>query len=668
MSAQPPDIQPFEGDYTVTSISAFKKEMGLSKTEKKIEVPKKPWWQLWKKKEKEKKKEEGKQKKAPNTGFYKQGKQLYYIKQSAEFPADDIAEVATSHLLQLAIGDQAVMYSAVCHKTLKNSPGGGPSVYLVSEVSPECKTLKEHVLALPKGFKFPDQKVIMGADLVTKKNKIALSNSLTPHQRKELAKVLAGCLWVREPDCQYGNILLGPLDATGKGEVKKFDNGWGLVDICGSNNARVKLFKKEAPISPLAAGTHPRFSGIPTNHLNDYPGIIRSQDFVDALEEILKKTTEDNIKEHSKKIVDDIKNNYKDANPNNALNNFAKHIGLDVSGKSADELGAFIEKSLAKRLKERADSMAVLQCLLKIDLALDKDLSAKEAEALVSELQKVIRDRFRIGEDGDEVKNLTIGEIIPPYKPPRAELMKKLMNIVDKKDPQKNDMIRFCELMSEGGKSKSVKELGKIPPIVAQDKDLPAPDLMKRLSIIEGDATALKGGGNHNPAPPVASLLAKNLHATNTKTGEAQTYKTFSTYCDILRTKLESTSPALLESQKSLEIESLGPKITVTHLPNNAINTSLPDNLEDLKKVFPKVLAANMEAGLTRLSPSGSFETIKYMTEEILNQGLEPVFTKETKKLLETHGYEEARFIAGIKEKIEFNKVSAHLTTRLSAS
>jgi hypothetical protein len=460
---------PFNG-YTRTGIGKFKneeeKEKGLFKISKKDSPKPTKLWEGNKEK-----KEEGKQEKAPDTGFYKKDGKLYYIKQSAKFPADDIAEVATSHLLKLGIGEQAVMYAVVPHETLLKKKTE-QSVYLASEVSLKFKTLKEQVVLRDK---------TLGADLRTDQNKADVYKKLEESGAvKEMAKVLAGCLWVREPDCQYGNILLGS-----NGEVKKFDNGWGLVDICGSENARVKLFKKESPVSLLAFGTHNPLSGIPTNHLNDYPEIIRSQDFVDALEETLNnitpkvngKITYEKIDTEVGQIVARIKKDYEKANPDEALTLFTKHIGLDVKNNTDNKpLEDFIKDSLAKRLKERADSMAVLQCLLKIDLALplldNKDLSANEVEALVGNLQKVIADRFT-KENGYDMDNLTIREIIPPYDPPREELMEKLINVLNK-DKQKNyKVIDFCELLSKSGKKKSVKLL--VPPIVAQEVAPPLP-------------------------------------------------------------------------------------------------------------------------------------------------------------------------------------------------
>lgn len=389
----------------------------------------------------------GKQKKSSNTGYYQSltdGK-TYYIKKSKNFPADDIAEIATSRLLGLVIGDQAVEY-----KTLPSTNG---EVYIASEVSRDFTILKDRVELLPK--RLQPSGPILGADLITDSNKKAIDKMFSGEQRQKMAKVLAGCLWVKEPDCQFGNILLG------KGTVRKFDNGWGLVDVCKPENARVNLFAKQAYISLKSWGTHGHI-GIPTNHFNDYPYIVHSQDFVDALDEIVVGATSDNINIEVDSIIQDIKDGYKNStNPNSqkALELFAKHIGLDLAQrKNNQEIETYIKFNLKKRLRERADSIAVLQCLLKIDLALKKkgvEATPDELQKLVAELQAVIRDRFTKEKGYDP--NLPIRNIIPPFQPPRDELIKKLMKLGE--GHLDDNTIQVCKLLSNAGKDKPIRLL-----------------------------------------------------------------------------------------------------------------------------------------------------------------------------------------------------------------
>jgi len=224
----------------------------------------------------------GKQKKARYTGFYthtSNNTQMSVLKKSEDYPADNVAEVVTSSLLVNIIGAQnAIPY------TFKKSVDDG--LYLQSEVRPAFKDLEQVLhsnLKKKKGF-FPSlpRWGWLASNPITQRNKKNIDACFsTPQLRKDMANVLAGCLLVLDVDCQVKNICFY-TDTNGDRRIAKFDDGWGLADICKPENAKVDLFGSLKSYGDRA--TH-KNAGLPTNHFIDYPYILHSMEFVESLKE-----------------------------------------------------------------------------------------------------------------------------------------------------------------------------------------------------------------------------------------------------------------------------------------------------------------------------------------------------------------------------------------------
>lgn len=432
--------------------------------------------------------EKGAQAKGEWTGMYKKNGELYYIKRSKEFVADNIAEICTADLLEVAIGKQAIPYESVrCNADLDGHSDN--TVYIASKIrkNPHTKnglaqTLKDRVI-----HKFSMQRLMKKqSNLWTDWNKKQLADSLTDSNKADLANALAGCLWVREYDCQTGNFVFYE-DSSGDERIGKFDNGWGLTGICKDKHRRVELFTKKSIYARI--GTHTR-GGIPTNHFNDYPDIVRSQHFSDGLKKVIDNATPEKVSETVKNTINKIVSSYNGSAPIpksetffkkianrlsssksknelkpepaelTALKQFAIHIGLtdknnkpplDLKGIDIDTLREEISSRLTKRLLKRADSMALLRNFLDIDLALkDKTrLTQPKLDALIKNLQKTILERFN--KENGYILDGKIKKLIPPYEnPDHKTLLKNLISTAKEKGIQiDKNSLEFLKTLSD---------------------------------------------------------------------------------------------------------------------------------------------------------------------------------------------------------------------------
>lgn len=424
------------------------------------------------------KKDDGKQEKSEYTDFYTSniGGRKYFIKKSKMFQSDDISEYFVSMLLNHAIGDRAVPYMTV---PTKKDPA---IIYLASEVVDGFQTLKQKCAqALPH--------MRLGADLITDANKEAVINILTPAQRKDVATFLAGSLWVNNTDCQIGNILVDNAGLKAKG----FDFGWALADICKPEQAQVKLFESIAPMNLKPVGMHPAGNCVPTNHFNDYPDILNSQDFVDALEEILPKIMGEQIKHEIEAAINKVTREYKNIGERKTLSLFAKHIGvlpLDQEFQEDAQLPDIKQKVIAHltaKLQQRAHSMAVLKCMLQMKLTLNTKPSDPDKLAkTLQELQWVLYNNF-------DVRHTPVKAMIPPYSSSFDALLKssKTMLQNQKQKDTCKEMIAFCELLE--------KQLGDNPQIIDweskqqqyknKQKEATRPQLSPKSTVVDAPAT-----------------------------------------------------------------------------------------------------------------------------------------------------------------------------------
>ena len=570
------------------------------------------------------KKKGGKQKKGHQSGIYSWNGQEYYIKQSLLFPADNIAEVAAGRLLRLVIGEQAVEYEAVI--------GDNFDVYIASKKS--MKPLDEQV-KLPRYFP--------GSDPYWDKNKEFINEILNADQRKlGMVKILAGCLWVNDNDCHIGNILFDSV----RDVVKKFDHGWALVDICKPEHAKVSLFEKISPHSSEKKGTHPpshlHENLVPINHFNDYPKIIRSKEFIGALKEISDKANDNNITSTVEAIVTEIKKDYENSSlnqmdppdPQRALKLFAEHIGLNVSEKP-ENLEEFIKKNLTKRLKERRDSMKLLKCMLEIDLALEKKTPGPDPDTvikLLETLKKTILEQYQ--DNG----NCRIDKILPPYETSSsksfATLMEESIKLIESSPGDKKVLISF---FSEFSKTKNQKLANELPDFTGEGLcDFPSKNFFE-MPKSSAPAQSL--------AAAIRFIKRKIENRVAAKASDAS--KCLSSYCDFLNKGFNELTTLAVEEispEKIMSVLKKTKKIVIKQL-KDGINTVLPDGIGNLKEVFPTVLNANIQAGLTELSLSGSFEALKYMTQTILQEqtkspNITIKFTDAAKKVLNDKGHQ----------------------------
>jgi len=379
------------------------------------------------------KQEEGKQKKGSKSGFYSNSRGIrFYIKRSAEYIADNVAEVITSQLLKFVIDRHAVEYFSVQNQD-------DHTIYVASEVSEGFESLKNYVQN-HKRQKTGNPKYTLPMVGANPRDKEAIFDAIADDEeaKKGLAKILAGCLWVGEYDCQLGNILIGKNDQ-GKTEIRKFDNGWGLADICKPENHIVNLFGQK----PFAAdmGTH-GFGLVPTNHFNDYPKIIRSMEFIEALGSVIEKTTPESIDKLANDVINQIVQDYPEKDQLNALKAFSKHIGLTEklysSNLNLEGLKNIIKISLNKRLQERADSMVVLQSLLFINasqsLASEQNRTLKLAEkiSILRNFKQIIKDKCI--NNPRYPRNKSIQEILYDIDPSYQDVLRNFLKDMPTKD------------------------------------------------------------------------------------------------------------------------------------------------------------------------------------------------------------------------------------------
>lgn len=385
----------------------------------------------------------GKQKKAKDTGFYRLKKDgsRYNIKKSEKYPADNIAEVVTGSLLQSAIGvDRAVGYEFV-----KDEKDG--SRYIASECRDNFKKLKDLAFKLP----------YFGANPYLKINKKLLHRQFKkPWQKRDMASVLAGCLWVGEYDCQPDNICFYREKVSGDTRVAKYDNGWGLAEICAEGNDKVDLFADKPFWGKLA--THDK-GGIPTNHFIDYPYILKSRDFVDELDNLVKKADSDKggfVKQALQKIEDaykeELPNHRREGLQQDAFRLFAAHIKLPIPPAhqvSALHLKNYIGDELQRRMEERTNSMALLSALLRIRMNVkNNNYNKKPPDQDAAKPEDDLRRLFLTTQRFNQQR--TIASIMPNLDDPQpSEFLKQFFDIASKKHPVLKDTEGFqvCELL-----------------------------------------------------------------------------------------------------------------------------------------------------------------------------------------------------------------------------
>jgi hypothetical protein len=330
---------------------------------------------------------EGAQEKAPGTGIYTKDGKYWNIKAAIKYPADDVAEVVTSGILTALIGKEiSVSYHFIAPPpSIKRNDQQTPEKYTVSEIFTNNgaypPTIKS-VLQQDRQF------WVVGSDPTFERHKKNIQRILEGQElngnfkipkdrnsrKRDLGKILAGCLLLGEYDVQVGNLVLYK-DKQNNERVASFDHGWGLVDLCTDKHKKIRLFEKKGMIGP-ARGTHGRI-GLPTNHFNDYPDIILSQEFVAGLSTVIE--SQESLGEKVEAVLQEVVDAFEE--PEKQIKQFkylAEHIGLSLTHVETTPLKVknYIAEKLKERLDHRMNGLRITKELIKMKLILE----SKEVE------------------------------------------------------------------------------------------------------------------------------------------------------------------------------------------------------------------------------------------------------------------------------------------------
>lgn len=408
----------------------------------------------------------GKQKKAKATAFYKDTKtgELYYIKKSEDYPADNITEVVTSTLMTSVIGET----HAVPYEFERNKLDG--SMYLKSRCYEGFQSL---------GSFFPEED--REGWLASNPNKLANKKAIDKHfedieLREDMANVLAGCLWVGDYDCQVENICFYK-DKHGRKRVAKFDDGWGLAEIGAIDQTKVDLFDWKWFMGGRATHKGVLPKGLPTNHFNDYPYIVHSVIFADALEALVEKADLKLRGEEGpvSQALDKISQAFKEdpEKQKQAFLQFADHTKIKVPQEvknKADNVKNYIESVLKYQMKQRTNSMALLSALLRIRVRMSNDEYNKTGGIVFLKkdmelLEKAMR-RFKPGQKvADILPNLDVPE---PFDKVPKDFLKQALKIAE---------TRSKELKGDDEKRLRFEDCCKICSVLTNEKnDLEFPE------------------------------------------------------------------------------------------------------------------------------------------------------------------------------------------------
>lgn len=546
--------------------------------------------------------EGGKQEKAEYTGYYISNKtgEIFFIKQSLKHPDDDVAEIGTGFLLGCIIGQKHVVeyFSVPDAKRPLN-------VYIASKVSPGFKTLKQKALPIIINETPMLNLRPLGADLRSDTNKDVVYTQLEHiEQKKGMALILAGSLFLRDLDPQYGNMLLG-TEADTQEDIRKFDHGWGLASICEAQHSTVNLFGSGAGFTFSSEATHTGV-GIPTNHFNDYPKIINSQAFVNALDKIVKSV--DNTKEFNEYIdsmIQSIIDSYPQ-DPERRLRLLADHIHLNITGKTGDALVLHIKENLKTQLKKRADSIAVLKCMMQIKVDLNENpQNANTIAKHMIELQTIIQDKLKD-------PNISATQVIPPFDPSFKTLLANAVTAMSNLtiDPKENNEahLKYVQSLVE------LKEKAKF---------LNQQSLMDTDKLIIIEALA-----NHKIKSCIPNRI-KNIIANTSSNGTVyqqyqssqETNKLLEDFKDKFSTLLdeEAFKKIIAAKENQIKIAEAAVEMLQSNLPtvvpdqNNEAHLEYLNTLEELKKEIGtfKTLASD-------LNERAEFERIEKLAESAM--------------------------------------------------
>lgn len=340
------------------------------------------------------------QAKAEASGIYKDklGK-LHAIKASLGIEGDDLSEVFASSLLRKAFPNQF----AECDFLASSSQ----TIYVRSAFLPHFQPLYIHKGT--KNFIFSRGK----------KSKI-FAEIKALGLTQDLANVLCGHLWIRNLDCHTENI--GIIKIGTKKSVGTFDFGWGFTNICKYTHYRIDPFKKEMMVGKRA--DHTKIGGLPTNHFNDFPQIVNSQEMVRAMEKLIK-IYENSIDKEVEKFVLRAIQNYTKAGKSErwVLSKLAKHVGLYhdhymlqlLASNKKDDALIYLKEKLTYALQHRLLSLQLNKCLIDAKVQIETKQFNTPPEMLLENIyQSIIK--IKNGPDKEYIRiHSNLETLLPSY-------------------------------------------------------------------------------------------------------------------------------------------------------------------------------------------------------------------------------------------------------------
>jgi len=560
----------------------------------------------------DKQEKEGKQAKEPLSGMYRDADgNLVFIKASTTNTDDDDTEPLASRIFRGPSPDgetQSIQYNYIktvldgTHQTKEKKEISSRigTVYIMSTARKDHMSLKEAVekrdkkviedaeargdKALAESIKkikrfktveFLFGKIKIVTSVPTEETKILMYNILTPLERKDLAKTLAGCVLAGEYDCQPGNISLYTAKDRQR-RAAKFDNGWALTNLCKEGSETVNAFERKPAWGKR--GRHKGlFQGLPVNHINDYPLITRSQDFIDALKTRVEMTTranvEKDINEHLKSMEDMFSNNhptYTDQAYLIRLRHFAKHFKLqemipdykkqfsrkatkDLQGQDLkdriNELRGAIRDNVTKRVLQRGDSVDLLRSLLNINLNIKEKLDKNKIELMIKDLQHVIATKFApSGAPYD--KNKPILEFMPNLydNRPAKETLEELLKISREQNVDPN-LIKYLQMLTA---NKPLHEIAHVSPPIS-------PIAARAASVSSASAESMTvqlssvsvGNVSHSPATQTRGMLFGGVQQSQPTSAQVRTPKTIQEVSQIVLNNLQSSMKISAETPKN---------------------------------------------------------------------------------------------------------------------
>jgi len=133
------------------------------------------------------------------------------------------------------------------------------------------------------------------------------------------------------------------------------------------------------------------------------------------------------------------------------------------------------------------------------------------------------------------------------------------------------------------------------------------------------------------------------------KSEPSKSIEDFNSYCANLKAEF-GQNVSSVKTEKSLKRPSYNLQVQI--LKDESIETTLPDDIDGLKKMFQKVINSYKKADMDSLIiDAGNIDTIKYMSEKLIQNGMKPNLGESAKKTIQEAGFNVDKFIESLKPK-----------------